>query len=606
VTRLRAAGRMAGLACLAALPILPVLDALGRGAYLADPRSELPVRLWLRATFPAHAWRPPGWLGAPTDAPSVWGGPVATLGWPEPGWLNNPDVLGAVLDALLVPALGDVGAWNLRVVLVTWANLAAATWLARRWLRDDVAARVAGLGVAFAPLSWSYGVDGAISDTLHLWPWLLAGGLGARAAEEDRTGPALASGAMAGLGVVACPYHAPIAAVALAVGVPAWGWLRRAEGRALRPARVLRLAAVALLASAVVAAPQLASLARTVSAEASLLHREDVAATRHAPPWDALRPQVAAGYAVPLRDYLRAGPEGVATRDVGSRYARSVFLPWTLLAAPLLALAVHLRRPADPRLLRGVGAWTLVAAVGALVAMGPFVVLAPGVGTAAPWNLAYLAAHRWIPGVALVLEVFRFAWIPAVAMSFAAAGATASLAAWRPATSGVARWGILLLLTTELAAHSARLGPRPVATPAPDPALAGLDAVLPPGPIVALPFFAHGTSRFQRIHLLEQRVHGRPLADGVAGIPPAFLRANPFTRALLALERPDDPEGAAPSDPARLAWGRAALARAGFVGVVLDPDAYRDPDTFHRAAAVLGGSGVPLGRHVVWRLDAPP
>jgi hypothetical protein len=607
VTRLRAAGRIAGLAFLATLPLLPVLPALWHGAYLADPRSELPVRLWVRATFPAAAWRPPGWLGAPVDAPSLWGGPVGTLGWPEPGWLNNPDVLGSVLDAFLVPVCGDAGAWNLRVLLLTWANLAVATWLARRWLRDDAAAWIAGVGVAFAPLSWSYGVDGAISDVLQLWPWLGALGLGARAVDEHRTGLAVAAGALGGLGVIACPYHAPIVAVALVVGLPAWWALRRASGEALPPARLARLSAVALLVSAFVAAPQLAALGRTVSAEASLLPREEVAATRHGPPWDALRPHVAAGYTAPLRDYVTPGPDGVATRDVGSRYARSVFLPWTLLAPPLLALAGLLRRrdldARTRRVLRGVGAWTLVALVGAVVAMGPFLVLAPGVGSTAPWNLAYLAAYRLIPGVALVLEIFRFAWIPAVAMSFAAAGATACLAAWRPATSRVTRWGMLLLLTTELAAHSARMGPPPVATPAPDAALAALDTVLPPGPVVALPFFDRGTSRFQRNHLLAQRLHGRPLADGVAGIPPAFLRANPATRALLALERPGDPEGVATPDPARLAWGYAALARAGFVGIVVDPGAYRDAATRARAEALLGPGAIPLGAHRVWRLD---
>jgi hypothetical protein len=134
------------------------------------------------------------------------------------------------------------------------------------------------------------------------------------------------------------------------------------------------------------------------------------------------------------------------------------------------------------------------------------------------------------------------------------------------------------------------------------PAYAQLDAALGPGAILELPYFDRGTGRFARVHFLNQRVHGRPIADEVRGFPPRLLLENPFAVNLLAAERSAGlvridkrPEGREDS-------GRRDLAQAGFAGVVVDPAGYASPDALAEVERILGPRYVTVGDRRVWRL----
>ncbi len=573
-----------GLLVVACLPLLSMLvDGPGM---LADPRSELPVRLWIFDTFPQ--------LGLLGGTPPV--------NWPRPGPLNNADVFGSIVFPAVRPLLGDYGAWNLLVVGSLWANMAATWRLVARWLGDAWAASLAAIGIGFAPLVVTYCVNGAVLDMLHLWPWLLAIHALCESAVWMNTdaGPnkrgVLAQGAMAGgwsaLGLALCPYHAPIFLCGMVPFAGAWAWSHRADRRAL--GRAARGVGAAIVAGLLLAAPYAVALRSITDAPDSQMPAEYVASTRQAPPWNALRPGYASHYHAELSEIVASGEAGIRTRDVGSRYERSIALSWILLA---LAIASLFRQPWE-RVRRPTGGLLASGALGALAATGPFLCLTDDAYLVRPWNPAFLAVHYGIPGANLILETYRFALVTAFAVPLAAAVMYAGLRGGRAERW---RWLLPLALLVELAVRSPIPLPFPVSRPEVPEAYARLDEVLPPGPILELPWFVSGTGRFAREHFLHQRVHGRPIADAVRGFPPDFLLHNPLTNNLLALEasaafrfemRPADREPA----------GLRALAAAGFVGIVVDPAAYTNTTAFEAVRARLGPGATQVGDRWVWRL----
>ena len=343
------------------------------------------------------------------------------------------------------------------------------------------------------------------------------------------------------------------------------------------------------------AAPYAATLGSITAAPDSQMSADFVASTRQSPPWYALRPGSEGHYHAELSEFVASGEASLRTRDIGSHYARSVALSWILLA---LAVASQFRPPWE-RTSRPTGALLASGALGALAATGPFLCITEEAYLVVPWNPAFLAVHYGIPGANLILETYRFALVTALVVPLAAAVMYAQL---RGTRWDRWRWLLPLALLMELAVRSPIPIPFPVARPVIPDAYAHLDEVLPPGPILELPWFESGTGRFARQHFLHQRVHGRPIADSVRGIPPDFLLHNPLTNNLLALEASDAfrfEMRPAEREPA----GRRALAAAGFVGIVVDPSAYRNEMAFDAAKERLGPGAVQVGDRWVWRLQ---
>ena len=145
---------------LAALALLPAASFLFQGSgFLADPLSELPVKLWGFETF--------GHVG-------VFGGTIDSASWPLTGSLNNPDPLGTLVYLALKPLLGRAGAYNLLVLGQLFATLLAGWALGRDLCGDEDCGLITGVALALSPLCLVYCVQGSITDMLNLWPYPLA------------------------------------------------------------------------------------------------------------------------------------------------------------------------------------------------------------------------------------------------------------------------------------------------------------------------------------------------------------------------------------------------------------------------------------------------
>ncbi len=214
-----AAGRLSGLGPLAfalLLSLLPPLISLlvQDGPWLAHPHSEVPVRIWGLETF---------------STVGVLGGSVTTIGHPYPGLLANPDPLGTLIYAALRQLLPQAPSYNVLVLGTLAANAAAAFFLARDQTRDNLAAATAAVAFGTAPIVLSYGVTSAITDVLHLWPFLLAFTFALRALRRPGWGNGLLAGLFGALGTFASTYNFMVHAIAvfpLLIGIPA-AWSER-------------------------------------------------------------------------------------------------------------------------------------------------------------------------------------------------------------------------------------------------------------------------------------------------------------------------------------------------------------------------------------------
>lgn len=554
---------VACLLTLALLAVLPAVWASLQGSYLAHEGSELPVRVWAFETFSRE-----GVLGANVD-----------IGAPARGALNNPDLVGTMVYGLAHLVLSREGAYNAVIASTLWANMAAAWWFVRSWLDDRGAGLVAAVGVGTAPFLLTYGVTSAITDQLHVWPWLLALDAMRRATEDRPARWGMLAGVWAGVGFLTNPYHAVVAVFGAEVAVVALTvvWWRF-------PRRLTRLAgagAAALLAATLVAAPYALQLQRIMAGSGSKMSAEYVASTRHAPPWPNLAGDHPSHYAARLYESVALTEHSLYTRETGSRYARATASGLVLLG--LVAYAVFALHDRVAR------RWALVALVGVVASTGPYLCLTGTRSLGGPWNPVYLLAWYLAPGGTLLLESFRYTLISVVCLPVAAALAVSTLrergGRWRYV--GVAAGGAILAETLLVS---------PVPLPLPTARLqvplayTSLATVIGSGALVELPFFYAATGRFERRHFLHQLVHRRPIADEVRGEPPPYLLENGFLRSLIAEEAAGGPNGMTligPAGPGDEARGRADLVAHGFAAVIIDPAAYRTPEVAQRVRLKL-------------------
>ena len=556
----RDSATLVGLALLAALPA--VWASLG-GSYLAHEGSELPVRVWAFETF----WRE-GVLGAMVD-----------IGAPGRGALNNPDIPGTIVYGLAHLVLGREGSYNAAIAFALWANMAAAWWFVRSWLDDRGAGLVAAVGVGTAPFLLTYGVTSAITDQLHVWPWLLALDAMRRGTEDRPYRWGAVAGAWAGVGFLASPYQAVVAVFGAEVAVVglALAW----RGFPWRLGRLARAGGAALLAAALVAGPYAVQLQRIMAVSGSKMSAEYVASTRHAPPWPNLAGDHPSQYAARLYESVALAEHSLHARETGSRYARA-----TASGLVLLGLVAYAVFALQDRIARR---WALVAVAGVLASTGPYLCLAGTRSLAGPWNPVYLTAWHLAPGGTRLLESFRYTLLPVVCLPVAAAIAVATLrergGAWRYvglAAAGAILAETVLVSPVPLPLPTARLGVPSV--------YASLGTVVGNGALVELPFFHAATGRFERRHFLHQLVHRRPIADEVRGEPPPYLLENGFLRNLIAEEAAGGANGMTlldPAGPGDEVRGREELTARGFAALVIDPAAYRTPEVAQRVRQKL-------------------
>lgn len=571
----------AALLSFASLPFVSLLLP-GAGACLADPFSELPVKLWVFDAF----FRPDRFFG----------GVIDELRHPYPGVLNNPDMVGTLIVGGLNRLLGDCGAYNLLVWLQLLANGAAAWLLGAQWSGDRRAGLVAAACVALMPLLLVYCVAGAITDMLNVWPYLLSFWALRRGWEdpEGRSAWPLSAGALVALGFITCPYNAvvflpailPLGAGLLALGPERFG-LRGAQSRG----HTLRFVSLVAAGGLILGGPFVVGLRMILEDPNSQMAAASVESSRHAWPYHELVPRVEERYTAYLSDFVSVGPGSVVLRDNVARFyrAQGAGLVTTVLA--LLACGVPGPNRSAARLWVGTGLFL------ALAATGPFLPLTANLHLPRPLNPVWLALHHGFPGAKLLLEPFRYG-LPAAAC-LGIAGCLGAAALGRR-VGGWALWLLPVALVVETLTIAPLFRPMPTTTPTTPAVYTSLDEHLPPGAILELPFFAYGSKLFARSVFLHQRAHDRPLPHIVEGYPPAYLVENPATAALLAHEDPPAIFGLPTSTHTDLRPGIEALRADGLVGIVVTPALYKDPRLWERVERLLRPWGPPAKQDGRW------
>ncbi len=574
------------LALAVGLTLLPLLASilLGEGPWLAHANSEVPVRIWGLETF---------------STIGVLGGSVTAIGHPYPGLLANPDPLGTLIYSALRQLLPQAPSYNVLVLGALAANAGAAFFLARDQIRDNLAATTAAVAFGTAPIVLSYGVTSAVTDVLHLWPFLLAFTFALRALRRPGWGNGLLAGLFGALGTFASTYNLMVHAIAifpLLVGIPA-AWSERlvaaADPKATASWRqwFRGLGAAAVVFTPLVGA-HYAWVKLTMNEPSGHMAGEIVASVRHRPPFEELLPN-ADGYVSALSDYLGLFEPLLFHRGAGSVYFVVVAPGIAVLALAGLGLWAARKRP------RMVWVWWAIATFAALASMGPFAPVTASSWLAWPANPCWLLTYYALPGGSMVLEPFRFAFLVAMALVVPVAWG----ARWLTRRFG--RW-LGLVLPVLVVASTTLL--TPLAYPLPSSLLWAsttylrLDEVLGSGAIVDLPYWDGESESFRRMHFVNQLVHGRPIMDDVAGFPARYLSDNPLVAAAVRAEgrRPGQeiwPKG----DPRP---GVRQLAVDGFAGVIVDPRAYQGAEELDRTLAVLSLLGEPLmlEEHLVFRV----
>lgn len=575
-------GRAAPVLLLAVFAAAPALSGLAdTGAFLADPASELPVKLWAFETFAR--------IG-------VFGADVEQIGFPKTGPLNNADIVGTLYTMLARPLLGRVGAYNSLIVLQLFLTMLAAWALVREIVDDDLSALIGGVAFALSPVILVYCVSGAVTDMLNLWPYPLAVRhlLRATAGIRPQRNGAIA-GVFVGVGFITCPYNVVVFASALVPGALALplAWRRAGGGRSAAQ-RVLQTALPAVLATALVAGGYALWMRGILDDPSSQMSSEFVAATRHTPPYEFLEPSHEARYTAYLADYVAVGKGALIERSAASRYYRAFSPGFIVIGLALLGVFASRRR----RAARG---WFAVAAFCALASTGPFLPLTRENHLSSPGNPAWLLLHHGMPGASILLEPFRYGAVVAMALAVGAAIGAEALARRFGLWVGVL---IPVLFVAELVALSPVPVPLPTVRLAVAPVYYRLDALLGPGAIIELPWFDKGSERFNRVHFLNQLVHGRPIADEVIGFPARYLCENQFLATLLNAERGSGPLAVQVQAEWKVTADRDVLVKKGFAGVILTPDAYARRADVERAMQLLDQAGerVYEGERVVYRL----
>ncbi|MCB9745189.1 MAG: glycosyltransferase family 39 protein [Alphaproteobacteria bacterium] len=537
------------------------------GSFLADALGELPIKLYCYTAF----WR----------ADIFFGGFLDSAAYPQGGQLNNPDPVATLVVNSLRPALGVAAAYNAFICLQLLAN-ALATWaLARDLLRDELAALTSAVAFAFTPLVLVYCVNGAITDMLNLWPYPLALMFLLRALRRPGWRDAALGGLFAGLGFFTCPYNF---VVFLPAVLPVLAWLAWTRGRDLTPVedpeallepggQTWRQWAKSVVIAGVVAAGTggvyALRIQQIMADGSSMMSEEIVGATRHVgPSYPFLWPPASDRYMAYLSDYFAVGVDSLVIRDLAARLHRAFSPGYLVMALMVLGLVTASRK-------RAAALWPLLALFFALASAGPYLPWSRELFFASPVNPVWIGLHEAFPGSSLLLEPFRYALVVALGLSVGAGlGARWLIERLGPAVG----WALPALVLAEVALVSPVPMPPPTTRLVVSEAYTRLDEVAGPGALIELPYTLDGTALFNRMHFLNQTVHGRPIVNEVPGFLPRYLTENQFTARLLAIENQNTQVSVPFVNRQGYFDDAAKLREAGFAAIVVEPERFRSED----------------------------
>ena len=516
---------------LAIAACLPILPALLSGEYPADPNSELPVKLWVYATFAESGH----WLG----------GPMPAIAFPKGGPLNNPDIFGSLWM--------HIGSWlpqsvryGLMIVFIQWLNMLSLYVLAKSWTQKSVPALGAALCFGLCAALQGYVIGGAITDMLHVWPYPLAIWAGLKAFEAHRYRWGILSAVFFGLGFVTCPYNAVVfAPVALPVACYLF------KHRELLSRKGMMTAGILGLSSAVLIGLYALQLKGVMSAADSQMSSELVQSTRHQWPFLGLTPDHPDRYVASLVDYLTLGKDKLIVRDSGARFYRAYSLGWLGLGIAFWGL-----RKARTSL------WLWVFSLGILLSIGPFLSLTDSLYVQRPSNPIYLAFFYAWPGTQMILEPFRYQLVATLGLCMLIATGLSTL------QKKTLQSLFLILLPLELCLFSTAPFPQ-IQSDFKTPDIYRQIASDPQGGIIELPYHHQQSRLFVRQHFLNQRTHQHPIINEVAGFLPALFFENPFLARLMIDDAPHPvPTGRNGSAEA----GAQSLYQIGFRTLIFTPE----------------------------------
>ena len=399
------------------------------------------------------------------------------LDFPRESSFFIADPLNALILVPLIPLLGVAVSYSLLV----WGHLifsgVAAHLLARRLHGNDVAGAFAGTAFCLSPVLIS-GIQSGTSESMA-GGWLALAVLGLlRASEED----GLRATVLAALSLFfAClgGWYAGLCAwivwgSLLLVGRPGVQW-RRSTRRLVTVGVLAALACVPLAASMTSSIEQGQQIGIKSERELNTVRRTTGAADPR-------------GWFVP-GDW-RSPDFREISRD-NEEFVHSHYLGWTILLGALMA-AIRLRR--------GLGALFLAGAGGALLAMGPVVVMDGRswvFGDQLAMPLPYILFED-LPGFASLSLLFRLGVLPALALAVAAAGWVGTLPRRKALAVGV-------LMIVELRFLSPVGGLPGAENAQPGAAIMALKNA-PPGAVMNYPIVGGRPYLFEQIH------HQKPIA----------------------------------------------------------------------------------------------
>lgn len=406
---------------------------------------------------------------------------VDLLGWPDGGVLFVADPLNALIAAPLIAAFGlSVGYSALILGHGVFAGLAAHA-LGRRIFGAEAAAYVTGVAWALAPVQRA-AVENGASEAIA-GGWLPLAALTALVAAEEGGARRVGLAGLALFCAAAASWYSGLAAWMVWAGLLLLG----------RPGAPWRATAGRLVGVAAVAAALTAPLAYVTRLGVS--HKDNLVGIKDVRELLTVRRTV--GPADPRGWFIPGDFRSPDFREL-SRYAEGFihchYLGWSLLIASAIGLYEARRRGE-----RGLGLWALVGLGGAILAMGPVVVM-----DGQPWILDRRLAVplpyfllEGAPGFSGLSLLYRLGMLPALALAVLAGAAVVGRPRLAP--------GLAALVAVELLWLSPMRGLPTMTSTAVEAPVQWL-AEAPDGAVMNFPVVGG------RGYLFEQTVHGKPVA----------------------------------------------------------------------------------------------
>lgn len=486
--------------------------------------------------------------------------------------IGHTPIIDGLLDSVLFSPffaiLGSTAGFNLAALLCLWSAGMGAWVLARAAGASPHAAIIAGVGLEMSPVVVLEIQEGRLSQALVVF-WLLAlAGMVRLARGEGDHRLAAATGAACAAAVLVY-WHSGVF-LALAVGV-LWAAQHREMDRARLSRLGIAVGVCALLSGPLVAmllmgAGELQGAAQTVNDGLERYHRGERSLS------SAIQNSLHWQWPFTTED-IRAPDRRIATG---------------LLA--LSGLALFWQRAGRWR-------WLMVAGVGYVLALGPY--LKSAEGSPMPWAMPYRLLHDYLPSFSQMWWPGRAALITTAAVSVLAALGLDDLGRRMKLSRRALVVVGLVLLCLDLPWRVEHLPMTLSRTPNTDDIYTQID-----GPILTTPVL--GVSSSSQAALLHQTTHGQPILYGPDGYIPAnrpralveYVKANSLLSVLSTGGRGE----VSPEDV-------DALIADGFVWAVVDVTTFPKDKGQHQAAAQarlfkeMWGDPLLKDQHVsAWRL----